>query len=65
MYDQTGIYVAIAGIIVSILGHFGITAESDSISQVIGAVVIVVGLVRQYIAHKKLAVATGAYIVKK
>jgi hypothetical protein len=64
MYNQTGVYVSIAGIIVSILGHFGISAESDSIAQVIGAGVIVYGLIKQYIEHKKLAVATGAYIKK-
>lgn len=59
-YDQSGNYIAYAGLAVSILGHFGINTTVDDVAAVIGAVVIIVGLVKQFIAHKKLAKVAGA-----
>ena len=59
MYTQSGTYAAIAGILVSVLGHFGISSTVDDLAQVIGAVIVIVGIVRQAIAHKNLATVAG------
>lgn len=64
-YSQSGSYVAIAGILVSILGHFGVTATVSDIIQVLGAIAIIVGVIRQFILHKRLATQAGAIAPKK
>lgn len=55
--DYSGIYTAIAGLLVSGLANLGIVTNAGDIATIIGAVVILAGLVKQYIAHKKLASA--------
>lgn len=60
MYTQKGNYVAIAGLIVMVLNHFNINVVQTDVEAVIGAVVIVWGVVSQFRAHKKLAVSAGA-----
>ena len=62
-YDQSGNWTAVAGLIVTLLTHFGFNTTINDVLAVIGSIVIVVGLVRQYIAHKKLAVAAERFLI--
>ncbi len=48
----TGTYIAVAGVVVTVLTYFGINATVDQIASVIGAVAIVYGLVHQIVVHK-------------
>lgn len=61
-YDQSGNYTVLAGLVVSIINHFlpylGVTV--NDVVAVIGAGAILIGAIRQYIAHRKLAVTVGA-----
>jgi len=50
--DLSGSYVAIAGVIVSVLTHFGINTTASDIVSIISAIVIIVGIIKQMIAHK-------------
>ena len=59
-YNQSGNYITLAGFAVTILAKFGIVSDVASIATVIGSIVIVVGIVKQYLAHKKLAITAGA-----
>lgn len=59
-YDPTGSYIAIAGILVSILGHFGVVVANNDVVGVIAAIATVYGIVSQFLAHRKLALKTGA-----
>lgn len=63
-YSQIGTYTAVAGFIVSVLGHFNISTNVADVVQIIGAAVVLFGIIKQSIDHKKLAVATGAYPLK-
>lgn len=57
---NTGNYVAVAGLVVMLLNHFGINVVQSDVESVIGAAVIVYGIVHQAVAHKNaLAVAQG------
>lgn len=58
-YNQTGSYLALAGVIVTVLTHFGIIVDTTSIVSVIAGIVALVGIVKQFISHKNLAKATG------
>lgn len=60
MYDQSGNYTAIAGIVVFILSKLGVNATVSDILAVIGAIVSVIGIVKQFIAHRNLARVAGA-----
>ena len=62
MYTQAGNYTAVAGLVVILLAKFGVVTDAGSITSIIGAVVTLVGIVKQFIDHKKLAVATGTPI---
>lgn len=59
-YDASGSYIAIAGIVVSILGHFGVIVASNDVVGILAALATVYGIVAQLIAHRKLAVQAGA-----
>lgn len=59
-YDQSGNYIALAGIIVVILGKFGIVVASNDIVAIIAGGASLYGIYRQFIAHKNLAVQSGA-----
>lgn len=61
-YDQKGSWLAIAGIIVSLASHLGISITVDDVLAIIGAVAIIYGVIHQYIAHRKLAVEVGAVL---
>jgi small-conductance mechanosensitive channel len=56
----TGTYTSIAAIIVFILSKFGISTTADTILTIISAVLLVIGLVKQALDHKKLGVAAAA-----
>jgi hypothetical protein len=56
----TGTYTSIAAIVVFILSKFGINTTADTILTIISAVLLVVGLVKQAIDHKKLGVVASA-----
>lgn len=59
MYTQTGNYAAAAGLVVVLLAKFGVISDVDSIVAIFGGVGAFIGIVKQFIDHKKLAVATG------
>lgn len=58
-YSQAGSYTAIAGVIAMVISHFGLSVGQDSIVAVIAGAVALYGIIKQFIAHKKLAVSTG------
>lgn len=60
-YTQNGNYIALAGIAVIVLSKFGVTADKETLMTIIGGVVSVIGIIKQFIAHKKLAKSAGAY----
>lgn len=60
-YSQTGSYVAVVGLVVTLLSHFGVLASADQIGAVVGGAVALWGIVQQFLSHKKLAQATGSY----
>jgi len=60
-YDQTGFYVGLAGIAVGILAGFGINTNVQDVGSIISAVLIIVGMVKQFIAHRNLAIAAGVH----
>ena len=56
-YDPSGSYVAIAGLIVSVLGYFHIVASASGIVAIIGGVAALYGIITTAINHKAVAVA--------
>lgn len=58
-YDQTGSYTALAGMVVIILTKVGIITDTTSVVTIIAGVVALYGIIRQFIAHKKLATLAG------
>jgi len=60
LYSQSGNWTALAGVIALVLSKLGVNATVDTILAIIGGVVALVGIVKQYLAHKKLAVTMGA-----
>lgn len=68
MYSQTGSYIVLAGILANVLAYLGIHIEAGLINQtiidlltLIGDVAVIYGTVHQALAHKQLAITTGAY----
>ena len=59
-YDQSGNWTALAGVIALVLSKMGVNTTADTILAVIGGVVALVGIIKQYLAHRKLAVVAGA-----
>lgn len=65
MNTQTGNWIAIAGIIVSALAHFGILVDQDSVVSIIAGFIALYGVIHQVVITKKivskakLAGATG------
>lgn len=57
--SNIGNFVALAGVLVMVLNHFGINVAQTDVESVIGAVVIVYGIIHQAIAHKKELIAAG------
>lgn len=60
IYTQTGNQLAIAGVVAMILTKFGIPTDAQAIVSVIGGFLALVGIYKQWMAHKKLAVVAGA-----
>lgn len=60
-YTQNGNYLALAGLVVLMLSKLGLNVTVDTIMVVVGGIVALIGIVKQFIDHRKLAVATGAY----
>lgn len=58
-YSPAGSYAAFAGTIVLILAHFGIITDVNSVISIIGSIVLVVGLIHQFLNHRKIASAAG------
>lgn len=58
--DTSGSYLAIAGVIVAGLAHYGIVTDVGSIATIIGAIVIITGIIKQMIAHKAVVAAVNA-----
>lgn len=59
-YNQSGSYIAIASVIAMILSKFGVNADAQTIVTVILGIVALVGIIKQFIAHKNLAIQAGA-----
>lgn len=57
--SNTGNYVALAGVVVMALNHFGINVLQSDVEAVIGSVVIVYGIVHQAVEHRKTLAAAG------
>jgi hypothetical protein len=51
--NYSGSYLGIAGLVVMVLSHFGISASVDQVIAVIGGVVIVYGIIHQALIHKQ------------
>lgn len=65
-YSQGSNIASIAGVILIILGHFGITTDIATVTTIIGGIVAIVGIISQIVAHKNMknaAVAAGATVV--
>lgn len=58
-YTQTGTFIAVAGIIVSILAHFGINATVDQVATAVSGIAVIYGVAHQAYAHYLLAKSTG------
>lgn len=59
-----GSYAAIAGLIVSLVGYFfpQLSINPDQVLQVIGSIVIVVGIIRQMYVHTQTVTLANADI---
>ena len=53
----TGTWIALAGIVVSVLGHFNIMVAQDSVVAIIAGAVALYGVIHQLVISKK---ATGS-----
>ncbi len=52
---QTGNYVAIAGVLVSILAHFNVIVGQDSVIAIIAGVAALYGVIHQYyVSHQAI-----------
>lgn len=60
-YTQTGNYTALAGVAVLFLSKFGVNTDVATVLTIIGGIVAVVGVVKQFLDHKNLAIKTGSY----
>lgn len=63
-YDLSGSYVAIAGLVVAGLSSIGFIVDTNTIVTILAGAVALVGVIKQIIAHRKLAKATAAAGVK-
>lgn len=53
---NTGTYITLAGLIVSILAHFNIVVGQDSIVAIIAGVVTLYGLIHQWIVTRQATI---------
>lgn len=58
-YTQTGSYIALAGILVSVLAHYNIVVSQDSIVAVIAGAVTLYGILHQAFTTKEVAQVAG------
>lgn len=59
-YSQLGNYTALFGLAVIVLSKFGVTTDTATLMQIVGAIFSLIGIVKQWIDHKNLAVSIGA-----
>lgn len=62
---NTGTYVAIAGLLVSVLSHYGIIIPQDAIVGLISGIVVIYGVIHQYFVTKDIVVKAriaGAHV---
>lgn len=60
-YDQSGNYAVIAGIAVAILSKLGVSTDVSTIMTILAGILAIVGVVKQFIAHRNLAIKTGNF----
>lgn len=62
--NVTGSVTAIAGLIVSLVGYFwpGISISTDQIVAVIGAIITIVGVAKQWYDHTQVVASANAAI---
>ena len=58
-YTQSGTYIALAGLLVAALSHFGIVVTTSDAVQVIAGLVTLAGIVKAGFDHKATAQAAG------
>lgn len=65
-FDPSGSYTAIIAFVVGLINNYapflGITTQS--VVTVASAVVVLYGVYKQYVAHKKLAISAGVQGIK-
>lgn len=64
-YTTNATYISLAGLLISILSHYGIVLNTNDAIQLIGVVVSIIGVIKQHFDKKKLAVAAdrAGYVV--
>lgn len=60
-YSQQGNYTVFAGLLVEILSHYNIFLPQSDAINIVASVIIIVGAMKQWKEHKKLAISAGAY----
>lgn len=65
VYSNVGSYVTIAGLVVLVLNHFGITVVSSDVETIVGSIVTIYGVIHQYVSHRNLAITTGTFLPKR
>ncbi len=54
MNTNTGSYIALAGLIVAVLKHFGVLVDENGMVSVLSAVAIIYGWIHQFIVTRKV-----------
>ncbi len=57
---QTGSYIALAGLIVLGLSHYGIVVNQDTVVSIIAGVVALYGVIHQFFVTKSVVTAARA-----
>lgn len=60
-YNQNGNYLALAGLIAVVLSKFNVNTDQATVMAVIGGILGFLGIVKQFMDHKKLAISAGAF----
>lgn len=58
-YSQSGSYIALGSLALIVLSHFGINTTLNTVLSIIGGIGALVGIIKQAVNHKSLAIATG------
>lgn len=56
-YTTNSTYISLAGLLITILSHYGIVLNTTDAIQIIGVIVSLVGVIKQHFDKKRLAVS--------